>query len=198
MDKNGFQFRFVAASYLAWRAMQRYVIDQLPPEFRYDLTTGRYAGSAGELVGKSMRASDVVDKVVKGNSVPVWIDIMVDRIEKRTTVFSVECSDRYESDETKLYYTWNGTAPFNIKCGHFPQEWLRYELCGVPPKMKFRLCPTFWNQFWDFVLLRFLFCRLDPETVAIEKECVTRLHRQKTTMTQAENGNVDDGKPSAS
>ena len=184
MKRDDFHMRLIAASYLAWRAMQRYVIDKLPPEFRYDLTTGRHAGSAGELVGQSMRAADVVDKVVKGTSVPVWIDIKVDRIETGVTVFSLECSGRYESDETKLYYTWNDTAPFGIKCGHFPKEWLSAWLRGIPPRMKFRLCPTFWNRICDVLLLRFLFCRLDPEISAMGKGFITKYHTQKN-----QNGN---------
>ena len=111
MTRDDFHMRLIAASYWAWRAMQRYVIDKLPPEFKYDLVLRKNEGGEHEDVGTSMDACDVVDKIMKDDRVPVWIDVMVDRIEKGTTVFSIQCSDRYESDERKLYYTWSGSAP---------------------------------------------------------------------------------------
>ena len=166
MHKDDFRMRLIAASYWAWRAMQRYVIDKLPPEFRYDITFRTNAGMECKKVGSILQVNDAVEKIMKKDKVPVWIDVMVDRIENRTTVFSLECSDEYESDESKLYYTWSGSAPFGIKCGHFPHEWLTSELRGIPPRMKFRLCPTFWNRIGDFLFLRWLFCRLDSEVVA--------------------------------
>ena len=164
MCKDDFRMRLTAASYWAWRAMQRYVIDKLPPEFRYEITFRKDVG--GGKVGSILQVDDAIEKIMKADKVPVWIDIMVDRVENRTTVFSLECSDEYESDESKLYYTWSGSAPFGIKCGHCPQEWLVGELRGILPRMKFRLCPTFWNRLADFLFLRWLFCRLDPELVA--------------------------------
>ena len=179
MTKDDFHMRLIAASYWAWRAMQRYVIDKLPSEFRYDLVLQRGEGRDCENAGISMEAQDVVDKVMKDDKVPVWIDVMVDRVEKRTTILSVKCSDRYESDETKLYYTWSGSAPFGIKCYHFPKEWTLAELRGVLPRMKFRLCPTFWNRIWDFLLLRWLFCRLDPDLVGRHREYVKKHFPQK-------------------
>ncbi len=166
MHKDDFHMRLTAASYWAWREMQQYVIDKLPPEFRYDLVLRKIGGVEAEKAGACLSATEVVDIVARDGSVPVWIDLMVDRVEKGTTVFSVECSDRRESDESSLYYTWSGSAPFGIKCGHFPKTWLEAELRGVPPKMKFRLCPSFWNRISDFLLLRWLFCRLDPRLVA--------------------------------
>ena len=166
MHKDDFHMRLTAASYWAWREMQRYVIDKLPPGFRYDCVLRKNGGVNSETAGTFLSAAELVDIVMKDGSVPVWIDLMVDRVEKSTTVFSVECSDRYESDESMFYYTWSGSAPFGIKCGHFPKTWLEAELRGVPPKMKFRLCPTFWNRISDFLLLRWLFCRLDTRLVA--------------------------------
>ncbi len=166
MHKDDFRMRLTAASYWAWRAMQRYVLDKLPPEFRYDIIFRKDAEGGRERVGSILQADDAVDRIMKADKVPVWIDIMVDRVENKTTVFSLECSDEYESEETKLYYTWSGSAPFGVKCGHFPHEWVTSELRGILPQMKFRLCPTFWNRVADFLFLRWLFCRLDPEVVA--------------------------------
>ena len=173
MHKDDFNMRLTAASYWAWIAMQRYVIDRLPPEFRYDLLLRE--GDGIRKAGTNLDASTVVDKIVKDGSVPVWIDVMVDRIEDGKTVLSVECSDRYESDESKLYYTWSGSAPFGIKCGHLPKAWLEAGLRGVAPRMKFRLCPTFWNRITDFLFMRWLFCWLDPEIVAAEKEALKKI-----------------------
>ena len=170
MQKDDFLMRLTAASYWAWRAMQRYVIDKLPPEFRYDLVPRNGPRRENESADSKLEAKDVVDKIMKDDKVPVWIDIMVDRIEKGTTVFAVECSERYESDESQPDYTWSGTAPFGIKCTHFPKSWLKMEFRGVAPKMKFRLCLTFWNRIADFILLRWLFCRLDSELVAFLKK----------------------------
>jgi len=180
MNRDDFEMRLIAASYWAWHAMQRYVIDRLPPEFRYDLALRTEDGDNLN-AGTNLLASDVIVKVMKDDKVPVWIDIMVDRVENGNTVFSLECSDRYESDETKLYYTWCGSAPFGIKCTHLPRAWSAAELRGVPPMMKFRLHPNLWNRIWDIVLLRFLFCRLDPEIIEafkrnIEKQFPQRNH----------------------
>ena len=191
MNRDDFHMRLIAASYWAWRAMQRYVIDKLPPEFKYDLVLRKNEGGEHEDVGTSMDACDVVDKIMKDDRVPVWIDVMVDRIEKGTTVFSIQCSDRYESDERKLYYTWSGSAPFGIKCEHFPKEWTLFELQGILPRMKFRLCPTFWNKIWDFLFLRWLRCRLDPELVALHKEYLKKHFHQKKS-----GANTVSGQPS--
>ncbi len=107
MHKDDFSMRLTAASYWAWRAIQRFVIDRLPPEFRYDLRLS----NEPEKTDSNLRHWDVVDKVMKDDKVPVWIDMMVDRVVNGQPAFSVECSDRYESDASKLYYTWNGSAP---------------------------------------------------------------------------------------
>lgn len=170
MHKDDFSMRLTAASYWAWRAMQRYVIDRLPPEFRYDLRLS----NEPEKTDYNLRHWDVVDKVMKDDKVPMWIDMMVDRVENGKTVFSVECSDRYESDASKLCYTWSGSAPFGVKCGHFPKGWIASDLRGVPSRRKFRLCPTVWNRILDFLFLRWQFCRLDADLVENSRQLMGR------------------------
>ena len=76
MHKDDFRMRLIAASYWAWRAMQRYVIDKLPPEFRYDITFRTNAGMECKKVGSILQVNDAVEKIMKKDKVPVWIDVI--------------------------------------------------------------------------------------------------------------------------
>ncbi len=60
MHKDDFSMRLTAAGYWAWRAMQKHVIDTLPPEFCYALWPGKESEKADveNLILKSLSDSD--------------------------------------------------------------------------------------------------------------------------------------------
>lgn len=166
MEKYDFHMRLIAASYWARRFAQRLVIDRLPFEFGYSLCAQK---SGCKDICHCISSEEVVETIWRGGKVPRWIDIAVERVDGKTTIFQLICSDEYEAVENKLYYTWGGSAPFGIKSPDFPCHWFAPSQHGLIPHIKFRLSPTFWTHITDFLLLRWIFCRIDSEMIEMFK-----------------------------
>ena len=64
---------------------------------------------------RNLSHDETVELLWREDRVPHWINVRVAYTEKRVTHIDLLCCGRYVKDPDKLYYTWNGTAPFGVK-----------------------------------------------------------------------------------
>ena len=114
MEKSEFESLLIKSSGYSYEFAKNYLVNDLPEIFKYTLQFNDYE----EKELKSVL--EVVDLLYKNGEVPVWIDISVDNIYKKFTVFKLLCSNEYSSDVEQLYYYKRGTGPFGIKSPYLP------------------------------------------------------------------------------
>ena len=131
MTEADFHVLVVAASFMAVRFGQRYVKQNLPFEFRYDVHLNQscddrataddvlYPDDAGRVVFCDCE-SDVVALLYREGRCPQWIDISVCRVGESFTELQLLCCGRFTNDSDKLYYKHCGTGPFGIKSPTLP------------------------------------------------------------------------------
>lgn len=148
MDKVDFLNQLLKCSKMATEFAREFVVDKLPNGFLYDVEILVKPGSLGNPIFKGgLDESSVCTLLCREGKVPEWIDIYVARRKGRCTVLKLDCSWRFENSPSKLYYTWDNTAPFGVKSPVLPSGWS--PSCG-----KFRLCPTVLTCLLDIVMLR--------------------------------------------
>jgi hypothetical protein len=152
MTNSEFQTLLSYSSKEALDFASTYVADNLPNYFRYSV---RLNVSTDDI---SLKQFDIypndngksfdcitIDKVVnllnRNGKVPVWIDISVDHVNKKCTVFQLRCAGRYSADENEFYYLKAGTGPFGIKSPTLPIDYvegIKFNLKSRPKKNIFR------------------------------------------------------------
>jgi hypothetical protein len=131
MTKEEFYVLINGASFLSYKFAMKFLKETLVPEFRYDVflnvsnddpTMTKFDVYPDDY-GKSelgLTAEEVGNLLFRDNKVPVWIDILVHKADKKTTTFKLSCSGRFSSDPNEFYYNETGTGPFGIKSPLFP------------------------------------------------------------------------------
>ena len=114
MEKAEFKSLLEKSSINSYEFAKDYLVNDLPKIFKYTLQFNdiKEAELKSEL--------EVVDLLFRNGEVPVWIDISVDTVYKKFTVFRLLYSDRYSGDIEELYYYKRGTGPFGIKSPNLP------------------------------------------------------------------------------
>lgn len=135
MTKDDFFNLLRNTSTLAYDIAKSYVLDELPLEFRYDISLNIstddpslsqfdiYPNDTGKTV-EIATGKEVVELLCRNGKVPVWIDISVERVDKAKTIFRLLCAGRYADDANEFYYNNNGTGPFGIKSPTLPVNYI--------------------------------------------------------------------------
>lgn len=130
MTKQEFSFRLKNASFIAIDFAERYVLDKLQPNFKYnviftssnhdnDTKFDFYPEDEG-IIKLNLTDIEVIDLLYRKNKVPIWIDINVLKSSRKITTFNLLCAGRYSDDDDELYYNDDHAGPFGIKSPTFP------------------------------------------------------------------------------
>lgn len=134
MRREDFNAQLLAATYLALRFGQKFVIDQLPVDVEYVAILNRSHGNTrskdvvvfpeddGKIVPQ-LTSLEVVDLLHRDNRCPQWIDISVAGVDDEKTLLKLICCGRYHHDERKMYYYKEGSQPFGVKGPDMPPGW---------------------------------------------------------------------------
>ncbi len=147
MTKSEFQTLLSYSSNAALDFARNYVADNLPNNFRYsvrlnvssdDISLKQFDiyPSDKDKIVDFITADKVIDLLNRNEKVPVWIDISVEHISKKFTVFQLLCAGRYSADENEFYYLKGGTGPFGIKSPTFPIDYVEGIKFNLKPKPK--------------------------------------------------------------
>ena len=134
MRKDDFRNQLVAASFAALRFGQKYVKNRLSHNLTYVVLLNQsYDGHKTDEevvfpfdIGKvksGLNEEEVVDLLWREGRCPVWINISAIGSERKVTLVQLCCCGRYHSDESKMYYYWQGTQPFGIKSPYLRGKW---------------------------------------------------------------------------
>lgn len=94
---------------------KNYILDELPMNFKY-------MGDNGKKV-EIITEKEVVGLLCRKEKVPVWIDIAVEAVYKRKTIFRLLCAGRYSDNAEELYCRNEGTGPFGVKSPALPFDY---------------------------------------------------------------------------
>ena len=147
MTKSEFQTLLSHSSYVAIDFARTYVMDNLPNDFRYSV---RLNASTDDINLKQfdiypsdndktidfITADKVINLLNRNGKVPVWIDISVEYVHKKFTVFQLLCAGRYSADENEFYYLKAGTGPFGIKSPTLPIGYVEGDKFNLKSKPK--------------------------------------------------------------
>lgn len=134
MKKEDFCNQLTSASSAALRFGQQYVSNCLSQNVIYVVALNQshdgnrkedeiiYPEDDGKIYS-GLSQIEVVELLYREERCPEWINIRVAGADRDVTLVSLECCGRYHCDESKLYYTWNGTQPFGIKSPILPHDW---------------------------------------------------------------------------
>ena len=134
MRKEDFHKQLVLASSAALNFGQQYVSNSLSQSFIYVVVLNQsndgnreedeiiYPEDDGKIYS-GISQTEAVKLLYREGCCPEWIDIRVAGADRDITLISLDCCGRYHSDESKLYYTWNGTQPFGIQSPFLPPDW---------------------------------------------------------------------------
>lgn len=152
MTKSEFQNLLSHSSNVALDFARTFVTNNLPNDFRYSVRLNTstddinlkqfdiYPADNGKIVD-FISADKVINLLNRNGKVPVWIDISVEHVYKKYTVFQLLCAGRYSADENEFYYLKGGTGPFGIKSPTFPIEYIegiKFNLKSKPKKHFFQ------------------------------------------------------------
>jgi hypothetical protein len=126
---------------------RRYVENELPETLRYHVLLNQsFDGNAkpDERVYPeddrreypSLLAEAVADLLLRDGRCPEWIDVAVEAQAEDYTQMRLLCCGRYTDDQSRMYYTRQGTGPFGIKSPNLPpgyREGTRFRLPMVQP-----------------------------------------------------------------
>lgn len=131
MTKLEFLFHLKGASFVSLKFAERYVIDKLTTNFKYNVTFTK-ANTYGNIdrfdfypkddgiVKLNLSDNEVADLLYRKNKIPIWIDINVFKVEDEVTTLNVACAGLYSESKEEYYYSNDGFAPFGIKGPIFP------------------------------------------------------------------------------
>jgi len=126
---------------------RRYVESELPEAMRYHVLLNQSCDDSAKPDERlypeddrreyqSLSADAVADALLRDGRCPEWIDIAVEAHVDDHTQMRLLCCGRYTDDESRMYYTRQGTGPFGIKSPDFPpgyEEGARFRLPKVQP-----------------------------------------------------------------
>lgn len=126
MTKQEFLSRLQGASLIALKFAERYVTDKLTDDFKYNVifTPANHNDDLTKLdvypedegsIKLTLTEIEVIDLLCRKNKIPVWIDISVLKLSKKSTTFNLLCAGRYSDNEEEFYYNDNQLGPFGIK-----------------------------------------------------------------------------------
>lgn len=147
MTKFEFQNLLSHSSNVALDFARTYVTNNFPNDFRYSV---RLNASTDDINIKQfdiyptdndkivdfITADTVINLLNRNGKVPVWIDISVEYVHKKFTVFLLLCAGRYSADENEFYYLKSGTGPFGIKSPTLPIDYIEGIKFNLKPKPK--------------------------------------------------------------
>jgi hypothetical protein len=84
----------------------------------------------------SLTLEAVVDVLVRDGRCPEWIDVAVEAHGDDHTLMRLLCCGRYTDDESRMFYTRQGTGPFGIKSPNLPfgyAEGTKFRIPKVQP-----------------------------------------------------------------
>jgi hypothetical protein len=134
MTKEEFLILIKGASFVSFKFAEQYLKNKLVPEFRYDvflnisqddpsLTQFDIYPEDNERIETGLTDKEVRDLIYRNGKVPVWIDIAVNKADRKITTFKLLCAGRYSDDKEEYYYQSGGTGPFGIKSPNLPVDY---------------------------------------------------------------------------
>lgn len=135
MTKEEFLYLLLGASYVSYRFAKNFVIEELPPDFKYDVYLN-YSSDDPSLIQfdlypdddnrviENLTDKEVMELLNRNNKVPVWIDISVFKSNSDFTVFRLLCAGRYSGNPEEYYYQKRGSGPFGIKSPNHPPDYV--------------------------------------------------------------------------
>ncbi|MCH5716428.1 hypothetical protein [Niabella hibiscisoli] len=155
MTKDDFLKLLRHSSTTAYDFAKNYVIDDLPNNFKYSvilnassddhsLTQFDIYPNDNDKQVELIKENEVAELLCRKDKVPVWIDIAVECVYKRNTIFKLLCAGRYSDNPEEFYYTGNGTGPFGVKSPNLPFDYVdgnKFELKKIQ-KVAIKLVET--------------------------------------------------------
>lgn len=134
MTKEEFLILINRASFVSFKFAEQYLKNKLVPEFRYDvflnisqddtsLTQFDIYPEDNERIETGLTDKEVCDLIYRNSKIPVWIDIAVNKSDRKVTTFKLLCAGRYSDDKEEYYYQSGGTGPFGIKSPNLPADY---------------------------------------------------------------------------
>ena len=127
---------------------RRYVVNELPETLRYHVLLNqsfddnakpdeRVYPEDDRCEYPSLPAEAVADLLLRDGRCPEWIDVAVEAQAEDYTQMRLLCCGRYTDDQSRMYYTRQGTGPFGIESPNLPpgyREGTKFRLPMVRPR----------------------------------------------------------------
>lgn len=128
MERKKFENNFRTAISKAINDGQEYIKEILPTNFVVDLfeTDSKDTHQVKEL-GRYNNLEVVIDKIYKNGSVPRWVDLNIESIEKDKTVIQCDYSNIFFKDEKNLLHQTKGVIPFHVLSPNIPSSHWDFE-----------------------------------------------------------------------
>src|SRR5437763_1764388 len=131
MTRSAFMSLLTKATAASVSFARRYVENDLSETVRFHVRLNQSYDASTKADERVYREDDgrefsfvtsnrVADLLVRDGRCPEWIDIAVEAEGDGYTLIQLLCCGRYTPDETRLYYTRQGTGPFGIKSPNLP------------------------------------------------------------------------------
>ena len=147
MTRSEFMSLLTKATRASVDFARRYVENDLPETVRFHVLLNQsYDGNANaeehiysEDDGRelpSVTSDGVAELLVRDGRCPEWIDVAVEAEGGDHTLMRLLCCGRYTADESRMYYTRQGTGPFGIKSPNLPfgyAEGTKFRIPSVQP-----------------------------------------------------------------
>ena len=147
MWEEEFRRLLVSATEQAKTLAMKYVKNSLPANNIYTLRLSlsndalsltqfdMYPEDQGKVL-ELINADMVVETLLRNGKVPVWIDISVTAVRKRSTILTLLCAGRYSDDTNELYYHEQGNGSFGVKSPNLPINYKKGEKFWLPGTRK--------------------------------------------------------------
>lgn len=146
MTRNSFMDLLTKATAASVDFARRFVENELPEVIRFHVLLNQsYNGNAKsderiypEDDGRefpSLTLDGVADVLLRDGRCPEWIDVAVEAQGDEYTEYTMMrllCCGRYTDDESRMYYTQQGTGPFGIKSPNLPVGYLEGTKFRIP------------------------------------------------------------------
>lgn len=147
MTKDDFLKLLKLSSTMSYDFAKKYVFNQLPNDFKYSvilnascddpsLTQFDIYPNDNDKKVELIDENEVVKLLCRKEKVPVWIDISVECVYKKTTIFNLLCAGRYSDNYEEYYYKNDGTGPFGIKSPILPFDYVEGNKFNLNKKYK--------------------------------------------------------------
>jgi hypothetical protein len=135
MTRDEYIRRFDLAAITCREFAQRWVIDQLPKNIKFDIPLYEPPKVRDERVklpwgGRLILPEELIGiEYVKARKIfwvdgriPVWINFNVDRTDGDFTIIEIHASDHLTDNDEILYHLWEGNPPFHILSPSVPGD----------------------------------------------------------------------------